>query len=114
MELAKAYMGSRVSTVPPLALSWRSHLFHEYKKVPTSLTSATKPFDLKGPRSVRFSGSTVIPESGYLTPRSSGRSTMYRMTCSPYIKVSDVVGDVHIMWLKIVAIFIPMYDNFYS
>ncbi|URD95279.1 hypothetical protein MUK42_30967 [Musa troglodytarum] len=86
VELAKAYMGSRVSTVPPLALSWRSHLFHEYKKVPTSLTSATKPFDLKGPRSVRFSGSTVIPESGYLTPRSSGRSTMYRMTCSPYIK----------------------------
>ncbi|XP_064962953.1 nuclear pore complex protein NUP1 isoform X2 [Musa acuminata AAA Group] len=86
VELAKAYMGSRVLTVPPLALSWRSHLFHEYKKVPTSLTSATKPFDLKGPRSVRFSGSTVIPESGYLTPRSSGRSTMYRMTCSPYIK----------------------------
>ncbi|CAL9758462.1 unnamed protein product [Musa acuminata subsp. burmannicoides] len=86
VELAKAYMGSRVSTVPPLALSWRSHLFHEYKKVPTSLTSATKPFDLKGPRSVRFSGSTVIPESGYLTPRSSGRSTLYRMTCSPYIK----------------------------
>ncbi|CAD5187141.1 unnamed protein product [Musa acuminata subsp. malaccensis] len=93
VELAKAYMGSKFPSVSPSSLRWhRRHIFQEHKTVPCNSTYATKPFDLKGPRSVvRFSGSAEIPDS--VTPTSHDISAMYGMSCSPYYKVSDVVYD---------------------
>ncbi|URE20274.1 hypothetical protein MUK42_10632 [Musa troglodytarum] len=83
VELAKAYMGSKFPNVSPSSLSWqRRHIFQEHKTVPCNSTHATKPFDLKGPRSVRFSGSAEIPDS--VTPSSRDISAMYGMSCSPY------------------------------
>ncbi|XP_065016091.1 nuclear pore complex protein NUP1-like [Musa acuminata AAA Group] len=86
VELAKAYMGSKFPSVSPSSLRWhRRHIFQEHKTVPCNSTYATKPFDLKGPRSVvRFSGSAEIPDS--VTPTSHDISAMYGMSCSPYYK----------------------------
>ncbi|RRT73590.1 hypothetical protein GW17_00013712, partial [Ensete ventricosum] len=85
VELAKAYMGSKFPSVSPSSLSWhRRHIFQKHKTVPWNSTYATKPFDLKGPRSVRISGSAEIPDS--VTPRSHDISAMYGMSCSPYYK----------------------------
>lgn len=95
MELAKAYMGSRVSTESPSAISWQNHLVLQ-PKMPSNLTSITKPSGLESTRSVRFSVSGEIPEGGrsYLTPILHNRSAMYRRDCFPYSKVRYPLSDL--------------------
>ncbi|WOL07926.1 nuclear pore complex protein [Canna indica] len=96
VELAKAYMGSRVSKLSPPSLSWQSHLIHESRKVPTNSAYAIKSSDMRGPKSVQFSGHAESPESSYRTPRYHGRSALYRMACSPYFKGEGYSKDGYV------------------
>ncbi|KAJ6850525.1 nuclear pore complex protein NUP1-like [Iris pallida] len=83
-------MGMRPSKTPSSAVSLRNQVFREGGKFP-SIPSASKSRDLSvAPRStIRFSG---IPEhtENDQTPRTLGRSAMYRMSRSPYFKVNSI------------------------
>ncbi|XP_072950985.1 nuclear pore complex protein NUP1 isoform X2 [Typha angustifolia] len=96
-ELAKAYMGARSLKGSPSPISLRSRAFHEGTAGASSEVYATK---LSGvslvPRStMRTSGLPEVSENGYMTPKSRGRSAIYRMSRSPYFKASPSSKDVY-------------------
>ena len=82
-------MGSRPSKLPSLRHSSQSHVSREDATLPNGVPFAVKPPDLSvAPRSiVSFPRVPEQPENGYFTPRSRGRSAIYRMSRSPYFKV---------------------------
>ncbi|KAJ0966345.1 hypothetical protein J5N97_027483 [Dioscorea zingiberensis] len=88
-EIAKAYMGSRPSKLSSLRLSSQSHVSREDTDSPSSGPNTVKPPDVSVvPRSiVPFSRVPEQPLNGYSTPRSRGRSAIYRMSRSPYFNV---------------------------
>ncbi|XP_077245201.1 nuclear pore complex protein NUP1-like isoform X2 [Tasmannia lanceolata] len=89
-ELAKAYMGTRPSKVSPSALGFRSQTFREDANMLNIVPFAPRSPNLSfAPRSVgRFSGASRIPGNGYMTPKPRGRSAIYGMACSPYLRVN--------------------------
>ncbi|KAK3012124.1 hypothetical protein RJ639_012513 [Escallonia herrerae] len=84
-ELAKAYMGSRPSKISPSMLGMRSQIL---KDDPTSLS--VFPFHPKSP-SISLASKTAarvgVPENGFLTPLSRGRSAIYSMARTPYSRI---------------------------
>ncbi|KAH7675288.1 hypothetical protein IHE45_08G126500 [Dioscorea alata] len=93
-EIAKAYMGSRPSKLPSLRYSSQSHVSREDATSPNGVQFAVKPPDLSvAPRSiVPFPRVPEQTENGYFTPRSRGRSAIYRMSRSPYFKVQTAAN----------------------
>ncbi|KAM0943598.1 hypothetical protein DsansV1_C13g0123891 [Dioscorea sansibarensis] len=93
-EIAKAYMGSRPSKLPSLRHSSQSHVSREDATLPNGVPFAVKPPDLSvAPRPiVSFPRVPEQPENGYFTPRSRGRSAIYRMSRSPYFKVQTAAN----------------------
>ncbi|XP_047325420.1 nuclear pore complex protein NUP1-like [Impatiens glandulifera] len=83
-ELAKAYMGNRTSEVSPSMLSFRGQVQKE-----DAMLRNIVPFSPKTSAMslVRTTGRAAIPENGFITPRSLGRSAIYNMARTPYSKV---------------------------
>ncbi|KAJ4979235.1 hypothetical protein NE237_010015 [Protea cynaroides] len=86
-ELAKAYMGNRLSKVSPSTVDLRS-----LREELPLLGNAPFPRKSSGmsaiPRSsVRFAGVPGVSENGYQTPRSQGRSAIYTTACTPYSRI---------------------------
>ncbi|XP_010552887.1 PREDICTED: nuclear pore complex protein NUP1-like isoform X2 [Tarenaya hassleriana] len=81
-ELAKAYMGSRPSEVSPSMLGLRGQVDRE-----DSVFLTKNPFPSKSPTMSivpRSSGKNLLPDNGFVTPRSRGRSAVYCMARTPY------------------------------
>lgn len=89
-ELAKAYMVSRPSKLSTPITGIQSPAFRESTPLPSNRPPLPKPSDLAVvPRSmIRLSG---LSENGYKTPRSQGRSAIYKMSRSPYFKAQSLV-----------------------
>lgn len=84
-DLAKAYMGSRPSKVSPSMLGVRGQAFREESTVLSNqLFPSASPVMSLVPRS---SGRVAVPENGFMTPRSRGRSAIYNMARAPYSRV---------------------------
>ncbi|KAK9187513.1 hypothetical protein WN944_018910 [Citrus x changshan-huyou] len=84
-DLAKAYMGSRPSKVSPSMLGVRGQAFREESTVLSNqLFPSASPVMSLVPRS---SGRAAVPENGFMTPRSRGRSAIYNMARAPYSRV---------------------------
>jgi hypothetical protein len=78
-------MGSRPSKVSPSMLGLRSQALCEDSHILSSV-----PFPSKSPLlSVvpRISGNGAVPENGFATPRSRGRSAIHSMARTPYSRV---------------------------
>ncbi|KAK2971315.1 hypothetical protein RJ640_001341 [Escallonia rubra] len=90
-ELAKAYMGSRPSKISPSMLGMRSQIL---KDDPTSLNVV--PFHPKSP-SISLVSKTAarvgVPENGFLTPLSRGRSAIYSMARTPYSRIQPTASQ---------------------
>ncbi|KAL6545429.1 hypothetical protein OROGR_009303 [Orobanche gracilis] len=82
-ELAKAYMGTRPSKVPPPVLGIRSRVGREdlLGSLPSASGSPIMALSKKTP------GIMAAPDNGFMTPRSRGRSAIYNMARTPYSKV---------------------------
>ncbi|KAK8954717.1 hypothetical protein KSP39_PZI002865 [Platanthera zijinensis] len=94
-EIAKAYMSSRLPKGSSSALSLQSQVFQKDKSLPSSGVLTRKQDDLPAvPRSVLH-----IPEFrnlsgvGYPTLKPRGRSSMYRMSRSPYFNVNPTLNE---------------------
>uniref|UniRef100_A0A5B6ZE27 Putative nuclear pore complex protein NUP1 n=1 Tax=Davidia involucrata TaxID=16924 RepID=A0A5B6ZE27_DAVIN len=90
-ELAKAYMGSRPSKVSPSMLSLHSQVLREDASLLNS-----EPFPPKSPIMSLAPKSAVrigVPENCLITPRSHGRSAIYSMARTPYIKGAGSTND---------------------
>lgn len=89
-ELAKAYMVSRPSKLSTPIIGMQSPALREATPFPSNRPPLPKTSDLAVvPRSmVRLSGSS---ENGYKTPRSQGRSAIYKMSRSPYFKSQSLL-----------------------
>ncbi|KAG9445249.1 hypothetical protein H6P81_016589 [Aristolochia fimbriata] len=99
-EVAKEFMGSRTLRVSPTTLGLRSQALRE-----DSTFQSIVPF--RTPRSSNMSftprSSRLLPDNGYVTPLPRGRSAIYNMARSPYMKVHsaaalkgpDVTEDYH-------------------
>ncbi|XP_071725192.1 nuclear pore complex protein NUP1-like [Rutidosis leptorrhynchoides] len=87
-ELAKAYMGTKVS---PSMLGLRSQASREDSPVfLSSQPSVSKsPIMALVPRS---SGYPATAENGFVTPRSRGRSAIYSMSRTPYARVQSTAS----------------------
>ncbi|KAL9419319.1 hypothetical protein AB3S75_037140 [Citrus x aurantiifolia] len=84
-DLAKAFMGSRPSKVSPSMLGVRGQAFREESTVLSNqLFPSASPVMSLVPRS---SGRVAVPENGFMTPRSRGRSAIYNMARAPYSRV---------------------------
>ncbi|GAV78336.1 hypothetical protein CFOL_v3_21804 [Cephalotus follicularis] len=82
-ELAKAYMGSRPSKVCPSMLGLRGQALRE-----DSAALSDRPFPSKTTSmSLVPKPAGRVPENGFVTPRSRGRSAIYSMARSPYTRV---------------------------
>ncbi|XP_031117686.1 nuclear pore complex protein NUP1-like isoform X3 [Ipomoea triloba] len=84
-ELAKSYMDSRPSKVSPSTLSLRSQAVRQ----DASLLKMV-PYDSKSPiisLANRPIGRVGVPENGFNTSRSRGRSAIYSMARTPYSRV---------------------------
>ncbi|XAR64917.1 hypothetical protein NMG60_11008812 [Bertholletia excelsa] len=81
-ELAKAYMGRRPPKVSPSILGLHSQALKEDANVHTDAS-----FTSKYPVESLVQKQTVcvgVPENGFVTPRSRGRSAIYNMARTPY------------------------------
>ncbi|PNX98102.1 platelet binding protein GspB-like, partial [Trifolium pratense] len=95
-ELAKAYMGSRLSNVSSSMLGVR---YPSRGEDPTLLkienTPYKSPITSIVPRATR---QTAVHENGFVTPRPRGRSAIYNMARTPYSRVyptSTLKGGGH-------------------
>lgn len=90
-EIAKAYMGNQVSKVSPSTLGLRSRAVMEdaamRSNVPYTPTSAMISLSTKSTAHVE------VPENGFTTPRSRGRSAIYNMARTPYARVHPTAFD---------------------
>lgn len=93
-EIAKAYMSSRLPKTSSSSIGLQSRGYREDQSLPLSGPSETKPHGQSIiPRSVlTFSEPHELSGSGYPTPKPRGRSALYRMSRSPYIKVNPAVN----------------------
>ncbi|CAI9768374.1 unnamed protein product [Fraxinus pennsylvanica] len=85
-ELAKAYMGSGASKISPSKLGMRSQIGREDARLLSNV-----PFTPKAPvmsSTTRAAVDVGVPENGFITPRSRGRSAIYNMTRTPYPRVN--------------------------
>lgn len=85
-ELAKAYMGSKPSKVSPSRFGLRSQALREDASVLNN-----GPYTPKSPVMSLVSKPAVrvgVPENGFITPRSRGRSAIYSMARTPYSRVN--------------------------
>ncbi|RAL37042.1 hypothetical protein DM860_003964 [Cuscuta australis] len=73
-ELAKTYMGSRQSKVSLSMPSFRGQTVKE-----------VVPYVSQSP--MKFSKRPVVPDNGFTTPKSHGRSAVYNMVRTPYSRV---------------------------
>ncbi|KAM7532238.1 hypothetical protein LguiB_035648 [Lonicera macranthoides] len=88
-ELAKAYMGSRPSNISPSMLGFRSQTLRDDT---TFLNDVS--FPSKSPIMSFTSKSAVrvgVPENGFMTPRTRGRSAIYSMIRTPYSRVHPTI-----------------------
>ncbi|XP_010247882.1 PREDICTED: nuclear pore complex protein NUP1-like isoform X2 [Nelumbo nucifera] len=86
-ELAKAYMGTRLSKVSPLGLRSQA-LRGDVSLLSNGPLPQKSPKMSLAPRSaVRFAGVSGASENCYLTPRPRGRSAIYSMARTPYSRV---------------------------
>lgn len=91
-ELAKAYMGSRPSEASPSVLGLRSQKLKDSSNLLKIL-----PFPPKSPVMALVSKPIVrvvrdgVPENGFMTPRTRGRSAIYHMAHTPYSRVAQKV-----------------------
>lgn len=84
-EIAKAYMGNQVSKVSPSMLGLRNRAARE-----GAAFLANGPFTPKSTimsLSTKANAAVEIPENGFMTPRSRGRSAVYNMARTPYSRV---------------------------
>ncbi|KAL2557922.1 Nuclear pore complex protein [Forsythia ovata] len=84
-ELAKAYMGGAPSKVSSSKLGMRSQIGREDARL---LSNA--PFTSKSPvmsLTTRAAVNAGVPQNGFITPRSRGRSAIYNMARTPYPRV---------------------------
>ncbi|CAI9768375.1 unnamed protein product [Fraxinus pennsylvanica] len=85
-ELARAYMGSCPSKISPSKLGMRSQIGREDARLLSNV-----PFTPKSPvmsSTTRVSVNVGVPENGFITPRSRGRSAIYNMARTPYPRVN--------------------------
>ncbi|KAI8539607.1 hypothetical protein RHMOL_Rhmol09G0196200 [Rhododendron molle] len=85
-ELAKVYMGSKPSIVSPSRFGLRSQALREDANVLNN-----GPYTPKSPVMSLVSKPAVrigVPENGFITPRSRGRSAIYSMARTPYSRVN--------------------------
>ncbi|XP_052185451.1 nuclear pore complex protein NUP1-like isoform X2 [Diospyros lotus] len=84
-ELAKAYMGSRPSKVSPSGLALRSSaVTGDASLLGKSAFAAKSPVMSIVPKPTVHA---MVPENGFPTPRSRGRSTIYNMARTPYSRI---------------------------
>jgi hypothetical protein len=87
-ELAKQYMSSRYSGELQSS-SLRSRLFLENKGEASNIAYDWRSGQPLVQERFKFDNeNTGLPVNGYATPGLRGRSGIYRMSCSPYFKVS--------------------------
>ena len=87
-ELAKQYMSSRYSREPPSS-SLRSRLFLENKGEASNDAYDRRPGPPIVQAPIEFGNENPgLPVNGYVTSGLRGRSAIYRMSRSPYFKVS--------------------------
>ncbi|KAG5533019.1 hypothetical protein RHGRI_027305 [Rhododendron griersonianum] len=85
-ELAKVYMGSKPSIVSPSRFGLRSQALREDANVLNN-----GPYTPKSPVMSLVSKPAArigVPENGFITPRSRGRSAIYSMARTPYSRVN--------------------------
>ncbi|KAL3523694.1 hypothetical protein ACH5RR_016528 [Cinchona calisaya] len=90
-EIAKAYMGSQVSKVSPSVLGLRSRVAREDAALLSNV-----PFTPKSTMvslSKKASAHVEVPENGFMTPRSWGRSAIYNMARTPYSRVHQTAFE---------------------
>lgn len=104
-ELAKAYMGTRPSEASPSVLGLRSQTL----KIGSNLLK-NLPFPPKSPVMSLVSKPIVrvgVPENGFMTPRTRGRSAIYHMARTPYSRVTQ---KVYLLANVLHRIFFPLPD----
>lgn len=94
-------MGSRPSKVSPSMLGVRGQAFREESTVLSNqIFPSASPVMSLVPRS---SGCGAVPENGFMTPRSLGRSAIYNMARAPYSRVHSATTSKVYLRLKFIS-----------
>ncbi|GAA0163759.1 hypothetical protein LIER_19550 [Lithospermum erythrorhizon] len=90
-ELAKAYMSRRPEKLSPSSLGLGGQIAYE-DSVPPSNPGYTSKSQLSS-LPVNTSAYSRVPENGFTTPRSRGRSAIYNMARTPYSRFHPVIHE---------------------
>lgn len=109
-EIAKAYMGNQVSKVSPSMLGLHSRATREDAALLSNVQFTSKSTIIS--LSKNASTHVEVPENGFTTPRSWGRSAIYNMARSPYSRVHQTAFEkvilLHMAFYRKLLIFLSV------